>query len=174
MARQSTATHTREALAVVSVVLLVLFFAHAVLGGVFVNAPFSTRLAWIVWAGVALAGVHVVLSVATTVFMWTDRVRPASARKKRHQVLKWASGCALAVCAAWHIALLQSGGVLGARTEFLAVTVAVVACLAWHTWVGTKSLTHDLKLSKRWRAPLRIVACALAALVAAALLLALA
>lgn len=111
----------------------------------------------LVWIGIAGIGAHVVLSVATSYTMLTDTQRPPSTKKKQHLVLKWASGIALCIAACVHALGLFPG-----NERVLASIVAVL--IAWHSWVGTRSLLKDLSLPREWKTAIRICICITAAL----------
>lgn len=142
---------------VVSAAIVLLFLAHALMGGASFIWGFSSPLSVLVWVGVALAAVHVVLSVVTSREQLNDAERPPSPRKKRHLALKWATGLLLAGAAAAHVAL-PKGPVLGV------VLIAVVAvALAVHVCVGSKSLLKDIGVDRRFKTAFRIVVCAVSA-----------
>ena len=147
----------RGANGVVSAVIVVFFLAHGVLGAVAGLTGFMSPYAQAVWLGVALVGVHVMASIATSVQQLTDTQRPPSARKKRHLALKWVTGLALGVLALAHVAMPKSS---------LAASVVIVvlsAALAVHVSVGAKSLLKDLGIDRRYMSALRIVVCVVAA-----------
>lgn len=151
-------TPLRTANGMVAALLCLIFLVHAVLGSVkFGNLTFANHFSWVIWVGVALLVVHIIMSVGTTVSMYTDTVRPPSQKKKRHQVLKWVTGCALLAVAALHMAFtsgLRAGGAVAALTPITYVLMAVlIAALAWHILVASKSLLKDLHVPhhKRYR-----------------------
>ena len=102
--------------------------------------------------------VHIVASVFTTYIMFTDEVRPPSSRKKRHQWLKWATGALLAVVAIWHA--------LRPDTSADALLIVVLAVLAWHAFVGSKSIVRDLDMSRFMKTALRVAVVAVSVLIA--------
>lgn len=159
----------RRVNAVLAAALAVFFFGHALLGAASQSVPaligHAAPTALIVcFAGIA--GVHIAASILTTYFMFTDTVRPPSAKKRAHQWLKWASGAFLAAVAAGH-ALCPEG-------DFAPFLLATLVVLLWHTYVGCKSLVHDLSLPRSFKLGLRIaaiiVALGVTALVGAAVL----
>ncbi len=126
--------HIANALA--AALLTAFFLAHALLGAfsrLFLNADAPTI---IVWAFIFVAFVHIALCLITSRLMLTDTVRPPSRKKKNHLWLKWASGAALAACAAPHA--------LGWDASARWFTLLVLALLAWHAYIGCKSLARDL------------------------------
>lgn len=160
-------TVLRTANGVVAALLCVIFVAHAILGSVKIaNPAFSGRFVWVIWVGVGLVAMHVIMSIGTTVQMWTDKKRPPSDKKKRHQILKWVTGVALLVTAAIHMA----GGMPNASWPVAILMLLVAATLGWHMFVASKSLLKDLHVPdhKRWRVWLRAVlvaACAAAGII---------
>ena len=157
--------------AVAALALAIVFLVHAALGTLQVSTPWRGALAWGVWVGIAIIAAHVVLSGATTWQMFFDESRPASPGKKRHQYLKIASGVAIAALAAAHVcgAPLAVGHTDSAG---IATAAALAAAIVWHCFLGTKSLTHDLRLSAQLRTPFRIAVTAAFAAIALALMLA--
>lgn len=170
-ATEKTIERTRRILGVVSALVVAVFAIHMVVGCIYLGGNVSNAWAWVVWIGVALIVVHIIVAVATTVLMLTDAVNPPSRRKKNHQVLKWATGCLLLAFMAAHITQVVHGALLGASPSFIVMTVALIACLTWHSWTGVKSFTKDLGLSSSWRTPFRIIICAFSCLCALALLM---
>ena len=161
----------RRANAIVIAVLLVFFLAHAILGAFALATGWRGSLEGIVWVGVAIIGVHIVLSAATTFHMFTDTKRPASANKRRHQVLKWITGVVFAAFVCEHMGG-QSIDLANPSVASIAITVLLLAGLCWHVYTGTKSFTRDLRLPRSVRTPFRIVVIALSALLALALIFA--
>ncbi len=151
--------------AVLAALLTAFFFGHAVLGAasqstsVLADAVVPTIL---IWSFAGIACLHAAASVLTTYLMLTDEARPPSPRKRAHQWLKWATGGALALVAAFH-ALCPAG-------QLAPALLAVLAALLWHAYVGCKSLVRDLGLPHSFKLGLR--ALVLLAAVAAALILA--
>lgn len=137
----------RKVNAIAAGIIVVLFALHALLGTLKLSfAHMPSEYAALIWAGVVLVALHVVASIGTTAFMLTDKVHPASTAKKRHQLLKWVTGLLLAALAVAHVLLGFSARV---------VDVLLAAALAWHCYVGTKSLTRDLNLASQLRTPIR-------------------
>ncbi|MBQ9001920.1 MAG: hypothetical protein IJ087_08720 [Eggerthellaceae bacterium] len=146
----------RFANGIVSAVLVVFFIAHGLLGSAAIVFGYSSPLAFLVWAGMALVVVHVVASIVTSREQLTDAKRPPSSRKKRHLALKWATGAGLAACVALHVFLR------GAFPPKIAI-VAVAVMLAVHLCVGSKSLLADLNIPRRYQMAFRVAVCAFAA-----------
>ena len=147
--------------ACVAALLIVYFLIHAVLGVAEVGTPWRGALEWMVWLGVVAIVVHICLCAATTYSMWTDKERPASDRKKRHQIKKWLTGGLMLVLAVAHIATggIPLDGPSAAKALLAAVLLAV---LAWHACVGARSLNHDLRFPRElraWICTLVVVAC---------------
>ena len=159
---------------VLSAVVGVFFIGHGLLGCALFVFGISDAAAWVVWVGVALAGVHVAVCIATSAYQLTDTVRPPSREKKRHLVLKWVTGALLVATVAAHVLGFRVlGESVNAPSMFGAlVVVAVAAALAVHLCVGAKSLLKDLGIDRKYRAAVRAVACASAAVFAAVALLA--
>ena len=157
-------TKLRTANGIAAAILCIIFLAHAILGSVKFAVPtFSGRFVWVVWIGVGILVAHVVMSVGTTVSMMTDKERPPSAKKKRHQLMKWLSGVAVLVVAVIHMLTnsgLVTGGAVPALSRATTVLMAALICaLGWHMFTASKSLLKDLHVPnhKRWRPALRAV-----------------
>lgn len=148
----------------VSAIVAVFFLVHGALGALAALTGFSSPFAWAVWVGVALIGVHVVVSVVTSAEQLGDAERPPSARKKRHLALKWATGALLAVCAGAHV-LVPLG-----RAVSSWIIVGVSIALAAHVCVGARSLLKDLGIDRRHKTAVRVVVVAFAAVFALAML----
>ena len=159
---------TRFVNGVIALVITVAFLAHAALGGLSPLLRLSSSLAWVVWGAVALAGLHVVASIVTSVLQLSDADRPPSSRKKRHLALKWATGALLAATAVAHVICVQTYGPDAAQVTATGAVAAIVlvAALAAHACVGAKSLLVDLGLNKRYMNAFRIALIAATALVA--------
>ena len=156
----------RKANALAAALLTAFFLAHALLGAfsrLFLNADAPTI---IVWAFIFVAFVHIALCLITSRLVLTDTVRPPSRKKKNHLWLKWASGAALAACAAPHA--------LGWDASARWFTLLVLALLAWHAYIGCKSLARDLAMRRGAKTPLRIAiiaaSCIIGAIAAASLI----
>ncbi len=156
--RDRIAATLRRFNAVVAACLVIFFFAHAALGAFSEATGYTSNLKWIVWIFAALVIVHMSLSLATSYYMVTDTLRPPSEAKIRHLALKWASGMLLLVLAVLHMLHIANLGV--------PLMIVLLGVIAWHSFVGTKSLTRDLNLSRKLRIPLRI--CIIVAAVAIA------
>ena len=160
-------TPLRTANGIVAALLCVIFAAHAILGGVKIADPtFTGRFVWVVWVGVGLVAVHIIMSIGTTVSMWTDTVRPPSDKKKRHQIMKWVTGVALLAVAGIHMA----SGMPGSAWPMAALMLCVAAALGWHMFVASKSLLKDLHVPhhKKYRPYLQaalIAACVVAGVI---------
>ena len=163
MNKRSTA---RTINGIVSAVIVCVFLIHATLGSLQPHLALPAPPRWIVWAGMVFVGIHVVVCIVTSYEQLTDRVRPPSPAKKRHLVLKWATGIALIAVAGIHIWRVQEIGAAAAlrSPEGAVWTVALAVLLAMHIWAGSKSLLKDLGIDRRWRGAVRAGACAFAAL----------
>ena len=111
-------------------------------------------------------------SVGSTALMLTDTERPPSSRKKRHFVLKWATGAVLAATIAVHLFCILCPGSLPVFPHQTKVAfLLLLAALAWHVGIATKSLARDLEIEKRTRDIMRAVyVLAVLALIALVLL----
>ena len=137
--------------------IAVFFLAHSALGtaSLFVEGLVNS-VPWLVWAMFGVVGAHVLASVGATALMLTDTERPPSSRKKRHFVLKWATGSVLAATIAVHLFCILCPGSLPVfpcqtKVSFL----LLLAALAWHVGIATKSLARDLGIGKRTRDAMR-------------------
>ena len=150
---QTRADKLRLFNAVIASFIAVFFLVHSVLGtATFVIDDLTNDVPWLVWGMLGIMGVHVVASVCTTGMMLADTERPPSSRKKRHFLLKWATGVLLALVIVWHLLTAFSPEFL-ARTAIVtrAPFLLALAALAWHVGIATKSLARDLGISKRSR-----------------------
>jgi len=169
---KSENTHSipRRINAYIALTLIVLLIIHAALGTLGVALQWRGTLEAIIWIGVVFIGLHILLCICTTYTMFTDKVRPASSRKKRHQIIKWISGGIVLCTLVLHLcktpldvfAPTIAGG-------FLAAVLMVF--LAWHSVVGVKSLTHDLRQSISMRTPMRVIIIVLAAIISIAMMI---
>ena len=143
--------------ALVALVVAAFFLVHSGLG----TASFSidglvNSVPWLVWGMLGVVGVHVVASVAATALMLTDTERPPSARKKRHFVLKWVTGALLALVIGVHVVCVIFPEGLGLDASQLKVPfLLLLAALAWHVGIATKSLARDLGIGKKTRDVMR-------------------
>ncbi len=169
MKRRSTA---RTVNGIVSAVILCLFLVHAVLGTFSSPLSFSAVASYVLWLGMALVGVHVVASIATSYEQLTDTVRPPSRKKRQHLLLKWVTGIVLLAVVLLHILRVRELDLASAVYSPLgtAVAIALVAALAVHAWTGSKSLLKDLNIDRKYRSVLR-AGVAILAMVLACLLL---
>lgn len=135
--------------------LLVFFLGHAA-SGTFDGDGVPDFAMVALWTAVVVAACHVVLSIVTSRNMLTDDERPPSSKKKAHLVLKWASGIVLLLVAAIHCQLFNGENILCAALLLVA--------LAWHGWVGIKSLVRDIFIPKTMVFPLRCGLCAIVAI----------
>jgi len=140
----------------ISGLLLVAFMAHAAFGSLAVRWGRVSSLSMLIWLGVALMLAHLVLCILTSQQMLTDKVRPPSARKQRHLVLKWLTGAALVVVAVAHIAAIRCGLPFNGWV-FIVIALLLLLTLASHAIVGTKSLLKALNLPRSLRLPLRLL-----------------
>lgn len=160
MRRASTpAEKLRLINALVASAIAVFFLAHSTLGAasLFVKGLVNS-VPWLVWAMFGAVAAHVLASVGATALMLTDTERPPSSRKKRHFVLKWATGAVLAAVIAVHLFCILCPGCLPvfyhhAKASFL----LLLAALAWHVGIATKSLACDLGIGRRTRDIMRAV-----------------
>lgn len=145
--------------ALVASAIAVFFLAHSALGTAsFFVEGLTNSLPWLVWIMFGAAGAHVLASGGATALMLTDTECPPSSRKKRHFVLKWATGAVLAAAIAVHLFCVLYPGSLPVfphqtRVSFL----LLLAALAWHVGIATKSLARDLGIGKRTRDIMRTV-----------------
>lgn len=154
----------RAANAVIAAALVVFLLAHEALGALSQIVELPTGARWLIWAGVAAIVVHAIVCAATSYWMMTDTVRPPSAHKRNHLVLKWVSGGVLAALACAHA--VMGGDPHDAATS--AVACALGAALAWHACVGVKSALRDLGRDKQHRNAIRAVIIAMTAVIVAA------
>lgn len=155
----------RFANGVVSAAIVAFFLVHATLGTLLGLVGFLSPFTWLVWVGVALIGVHVALSIFTSREQLTDLERPPSPRKKRHLVLKWATGGLLALVAVAHVVAIRLGGMAAVNSTVTGalLTACLAVVLAVHLCVGSKSMLKDLNISRRYKLAFRLVVCAFAA-----------
>lgn len=155
---------------VLAIAIAAFFAVHGIFGAVSAFVDIPRGLAWLVWAGVVVVGVHVLASVVTSYQQMADKERPPSPRKKRHLVLKWATGGALAAAAAMHIVDMQmAGGSLeGAGATGLVTLLALIAFVAVHVCVGARSLLKDIGADRNRKNIVRIATCAVCAAIAIA------
>lgn len=158
---------TRLVNGVISAFIVVFFVAHSLLGSLEAHIPLASPPALVMWAGIAIVGAHVIASVVTSHEQLTDAVFPPSKRKKRHLALKWITGSALLIVIVAHIICIRTFGAAAVQTSSTAilVTLALVAVLAIHIWVGAKSLITDLGLNKGLVKPFRAIVCVLAVVI---------
>lgn len=148
---------TRLVNAGVAALLVAAFLGHALFASA-AGVDAASRAPYpLLYCLLALVAVHIALSVATTVLMWNDTVRPPSEKKKRHQVLKWVTGAALLAVLCVHVA---HPAVVPAVTW--AASAVLLAAFVWHGWTGMKSLARDLRVPGKAKVPLRIALVALA------------
>lgn len=151
----------RKVNGIISLALVLVVGAHA-LPGLFPFAEPSVHLLQTLgWAIVCLGVGHALLSVGTSTQMLTDTVRPPSEGKKRHLVLKWATGLAVAGAVALH-ACASAGMLPGMGKQALAATVVLVLALTgMHVYVGTRSLLKDIGLPRSWKSAARALVAAI-------------
>lgn len=160
-------TRIRTANACVAGAVLIALIAHEALGAFAGLRVLPSDFRGLIWVIVALAAGHGVLSIATSFFMLTDENRPPSAKKRGHLYLKWATGIVVAALASAHA--ICGGYPHDALTTALAALLA--AALAWHGFVGAKSLLKDLRLPRSARNPMRIALCVCTAAIVLAIVL---
>ena len=170
MKERSTA---RRINGIVSAFILCLFLAHACIGTIAGLAPLEFSPNLLLRAGTMLVLVHVVACMVTSYEQLTDIVRPPSVQKKRHLVLKWITGALLLCIACFHVVRVNELDLASAIHSPVgtAITIALVAALAWHSWTGTKSLLKDLNIDRKYRNVVRALVSAVALLLAVALAL---
>lgn len=156
--RERTATTIRRINAAIAACLVIFFFVHAALGALSEITGHTSNLKWIVWIFAALVVVHMSLTLATSYYMVTDTVRPPSKAKIRHLALKWASGMLLLVLAFMHMLRIADLGI--------PLMITLLGVIAWHSFIGAKSLTRDLNLPRTIRTPLRVCVIAVAVAIA--------
>lgn len=148
---------TRLVNAGVAALLVVAFLGHALFASA-AGVDAASRAPYpLLYCLLALVAVHIALSVATTVLMWNNTVRPPSEKKKRHQVLKWVTGAVMLAVLCVHV-------VHPAVVPVITWTASAVllAAFVWHGWTGMKSLARDLHVPGKAKVPLRIALVALA------------
>lgn len=154
MRRASTSAEKLRLLnALVASAIAVFFLAHSTLGAalLFVKGLVNS-VPWLVWIMFGAVGAHVLACVGATCLMLTDTERPPSSRKKRHFVLKWATGVVLAATIAVHLfCILCPGSLPVFPNQIKASFLLLLAALAWHVGIATKSLARDLGIWKRTR-----------------------
>lgn len=164
-------TRARLVNAVLAAIVAVFFFGHAFMGSTSLSFPdligHDAPVVLITFF-MALVAAHIAGSVVTTYCMLTDTVRPPSAAKKQHQLLKWVTGGLLLALASAHalgldIALAEAASPIAQR----AFLVIVLVILAWHAYVGSKSIARDLRLPQSAKIALRVGIAAAAVVVAA-------
>lgn len=159
--------------------ILVFFFGHSFLGGMSLasGVEAGSAVPLVIWAAFAVMVCHMAVSIVTSANMLADKERPPSKRKKLHLVLKWITGVlllalVLAHALKWDLALCAAWGV-NADLAFRLGAALLVAVLAWHGFVGVKSLLKDLHMRTESRRVFRIVICIAAVIIIAIILLAL-
>ena len=160
---------------IVSACIVVFFLAHGLLGSISAITGYRSSLIWLVWAGVACVVAHIVLSIITSRQQLTDTVRPPSDKKKRHLLLKWVSGCALALLVIAHIVSMRMFGAEAVQSSATGAALVIVLAivLAVHLCLGAKSLLKDLGVDRRWRVAIRVTVCVVTAVIVVAELIAL-
>lgn len=145
--------------ALVASAIAVFFLAHSALGtaSLFIEGLVNS-VPWLVWAMLGAVAAHMLASVSTTALMLTDTDRPPSSRKKRHFALKWATGAVLAATIAAHLfSILCLGSLPSLPGQAKVLFLLLLAALAWHVGIATKSLARDLGIEKRTRDIMRAV-----------------
>ncbi|WP_297157446.1 hypothetical protein [uncultured Ellagibacter sp.] len=139
--------------ALVASAIAVFFLAHSLLGAAsFFVEGLVNHVPWLTWAMFGAVGIHVFASAGATASMLTDTERPPSSRKKRHFVLKWTTGAVLALVIAAHlICVLCPENLLAFSHQAKVPFLLLLAALAWHVGIATKSLARDLGIGKRTR-----------------------
>jgi hypothetical protein len=142
---------------IVSAILVCFFLSHATLRSVSLLYPIPYSFGFLVWVGIGLIAAHAALSIVTSQQMLSDKIRPPSAKKKRHLVLKWLSGLLFLLVVALHVAGVYGGFTFSNAHASLVVALLLVLALAAHTFIGTKSLLKDLDVTRRLRVSVRLV-----------------
>lgn len=145
--------------ALVASVIAVFFLVHSMLGAasLFVEG-LTNSVPWLVWIMFDVVGVHVLASVGATALMLVDTDRPPNSRKKRHFALKWATGAVLAATIAAHLfSILCPSSLPSLPGQAKVPLPLLLAALAWHVGIATKSLARDLGIGKRTRGAMRAV-----------------
>ena len=139
--------------------LLVVHVAHnlARLGAGTTNEVLQSLFPALSWMCVVLSILHIGLSGGTSATMLNDTERPPSPRKKRHLVLKWATGIALALSAGLHIGHAMGFVAHGSATFFWGSLLATLVFLGMHTYTGARSLLKDIGLPTSWKTAVRVV-----------------
>lgn len=163
--RQDT---VRRICGIVTAVLCLIIAVHMVAGGLSLVLPIPRTFEPVVWAGVALLLAHIIVCVVTSYQMMTDKERPPSVHKKRHLVLKWATGGLVVATAAAHVIGRAFSSTPAADASALALSAALAVFVAWHAFVGAKSLLKDININRKYRNLVRAVAVAVAAFAIAA------
>ena len=153
----------RRICAIVTVALCAIIGAHMVMGGLSLVVDVPRTLEPVVWAGVAALIAHIGACIVTSYQMMTDKERPPSRHKKLHLVLKWITGALLVATAAIHVAGRAWGTAPANDPTALALSAVLAIFVAWHAFVGAKSLLKDLDIDRRHRNAFRIGAIAVAA-----------
>jgi len=156
---------------IISAFITCFFFMHALIGAIYVIFHISNMLALIVWLGVSAVFVHIMACIGTSLQMLKDKERPPSQKKKMHLVLKWISGCFLAMLFVVHIALQNCSTSPNDCSFFSPMIILLICCLTWHAFVGIKSLVKDLKFNSALRNILRILVCCFAVLLIATVII---
>lgn len=144
--------------ALVASAIAVFFLAHSALGTAsFFVEGLVNSVPWLVWAMFGVVGAHVLASVGATALMLVDADRPPSSRKKRHFALKWTTGAVLAATIAAHLfSILCPGSPSSFPSQAKVPFLLLLAALAWHVGIATKSLARDLGIGKRTRDVMRV------------------
>lgn len=153
----------RRVNAFLAALLALFFFAHAVMGAASQMGCKAAAPTTLVWALAAVGVAHAVTCVATSYLMLTDAVRPPSKKKRGHLWLKWATGALLLVVVGAHA--FGSFDAQGVAEKV--VLLATLATLAWHSFVGCKSIVRDLGIPRAMKQVLRVAVVAVSAVVAA-------
>ena len=139
--------------------LLVVHVAHnlARLGAGTTNEVLQSLFPALSWMCVVLSILHIGLSGGTSATMLNDTERPPSPRKKRHLVLKWATGIALALSAGLHVGHVMGFVASGSANFFWGSLLATLVFLGMHMYTGARSLLKDIGLPTSWKPAVRVV-----------------
>ena len=157
--REAVATRVRRINAVLAAALVVFFLVHACMGSLSQILPLQNSMPWITWIFAGLVLVHVGACALTSYYMMTDTIRPPSKAKVRHLILKWVSGGILLLLALMHV--------FATADMRIPLTVMLLGVIAWHSYVGVKSLIRDLQLPRSLKLPIRVAIIVIAIAIAA-------
>lgn len=162
----------RRANAVLALVLVAFFFAHALLGALWLGGVLSNELVWVVWLGTIVIAVHVIMCCLTSARQLGDEQFPPSKRKKKHLALKWVTGGILLLAILAHVLLPDEPEVQATIIAPTVIAAIVLATLAWHVCVCGKSLLKDLGAKTSHKTAFAIIIIVASAIIECLLLVA--